>query len=215
MHEYGRKGEEQARIALRNLFGIENSLKATIGYQSGLLDKALMEKKLKDEQALRAAVAKNADLEKQFGGAWDEVAAAEKAYASFYKPMVFFERANGFYTTYFNDRPEHRPAGHGKAQAERRPAPRVPRRRAAVRRARHPLPRPDLRRVRDAQALGLPGPAPGGARRLAGDEVDPRRPLAPGRGPRARRRDEAQGRRLPEEARRGRARGRLPVSRTR
>jgi hypothetical protein len=101
MHEYGKKGEEQARIALRNLFGIENSLKATIGYQSGLLDASLMAKKLKDEQALRAAVAKNADLEKQFGSAWDEVAAAEKAYASFYKPMVFFERANGFYTTYF------------------------------------------------------------------------------------------------------------------
>ncbi len=101
MHEYSRKGEEQARIALRNLFGIENSLKATIGYQSGLLDAALMAKKLKDEQALRAAVAKSTELEKQFGAAWDEVAAAEKAYASFYKPMVFFERANGFYTTYF------------------------------------------------------------------------------------------------------------------
>ena len=101
MHEYSRKGAEQARIALRNLFGIENSLKATIGYQSGLLDPALMAKKLKGEQALRAAVTKSPELEKQFGGAWDEVAAAEKASASFYKPMVFFERANGFYTTYF------------------------------------------------------------------------------------------------------------------
>ena len=101
MHEYGNRGAEQARIALRNLFGIENSLKATTGYQSGLLDKALMEKKLKEEQALRSSVARNPDLERQFGAAWDEVAAAEKAYASFYRPMVFFERANGFYTTYF------------------------------------------------------------------------------------------------------------------
>jgi hypothetical protein len=101
MHEYSRKGEEQARITLRNLFGIENSLKATIGYQSGLLDKSLMEKKLQTEQALRAAVAKNSDLEKQFSSAWAEVAAAENAFASFYKPMIFFERANGFYTTYF------------------------------------------------------------------------------------------------------------------
>ncbi len=102
MHEYSRKGEEQARVALRNLFGIENSLKATTGYQSGLLDEALMEKKLKDEQALRAAVAKNPELEKAYGGAWDEIAAAEKTYASFYKPYAFFERANGFYTTYFS-----------------------------------------------------------------------------------------------------------------
>jgi hypothetical protein len=102
MHEYSKKGAEQARVALRNLFGIENGLKATLGYQSGLLDKALMEKKLKEEQALRAAVAKTPDLEKQYGGAWDEIAAAEKAFASLYKPMVFFERANGFYTTYFS-----------------------------------------------------------------------------------------------------------------
>ncbi len=101
MHGYSNNGAEQARIALRNLFGIENSLKATIGYQSGLLDASLMAKKLKDEQALRAAVAKSPELGDRFGSAWDELAAAEKAYASFYKPMIFFERANGFYTTYF------------------------------------------------------------------------------------------------------------------
>jgi hypothetical protein len=102
MHEYADKGEEEKRIALRNLFGIENSLKAITGYQSGLLDPALMAKKLKEEQDLREAVRKDAGLEKEYGGAWDEIAAAQKEYASFYKPMVFFERANGFYTTYFN-----------------------------------------------------------------------------------------------------------------
>jgi hypothetical protein len=101
MRAYAAKGEEEARIANRNLFGIENSLKATIGYQSGLLDKALMEKKLREEQALRAEVRKDASLEKVFGSAWDEIAEAEKAYASFFKPLTFFDRANGFYTTYF------------------------------------------------------------------------------------------------------------------
>jgi hypothetical protein len=102
MHAYSREGEEQARVALRNLFGIENSLKAITGYQSGLLDEKLMAKKLKDEQSLREAVRRNPELEKEYGGAWDEVTAAEKAYASFYKPYTFFERANGFYTTYFS-----------------------------------------------------------------------------------------------------------------
>jgi len=101
MREYSRRGEEEARIANRSLFGIENGLKATIGYQSGLLDKALMEKKLKEEQAFRAELAKSPDLEKEFATAWDEVAEAQKKYASFYKPFIFFERANGFYTTYF------------------------------------------------------------------------------------------------------------------
>lgn len=101
MHEYAKRGEEEKRVAMRNLFGIENSLKATIGYQSGLLDRKLMEKKLREEQALREEVRENPDLDKEYGSAWDEVAAAQNAYASFYKPMTFFERANGFYTTYF------------------------------------------------------------------------------------------------------------------
>ena len=101
MRAYAAKGEEEKRIADRNLFGIENSLKATTGYQSGLLDKTLMERKLREEEALRAEVRKNPELEKEFGSAWDEIAAAEKAYASFFKPLAFFDRANGFYTTYF------------------------------------------------------------------------------------------------------------------
>jgi hypothetical protein len=101
MRAYAAQGEEQSRIAMRNLFGIENSLKATIGYQSGLLDEKLLAKKLREEQSLRAQVAKSPDLEMAYGAAWDEIAAAEKAYASFFKPLAFFERANGFYTTYF------------------------------------------------------------------------------------------------------------------
>ncbi len=102
MHEYAKLGEEQARVALRNLFGIENGLKATTGYQSGLLDAALMAKKQKEEQALRAAVKGSPELEKEFGSAWDELAGAQKDYASFFKPYNFFVRGNGFYTTYFN-----------------------------------------------------------------------------------------------------------------
>ncbi|MCJ7643280.1 MAG: S46 family peptidase [Candidatus Aminicenantes bacterium] len=102
MHEYSKMGPEEARVALRNLFGIENSLKAITGYQSGLLDMKLMEKKAREEQALREAVRRNADLEKEYGKAWDELAAAQKTYAFFFKEYTFFERANGFYTTYFN-----------------------------------------------------------------------------------------------------------------
>jgi hypothetical protein len=101
MHEYASKGDEEKRIALRNLFGIENSLKAITGYQSGLLDAKLMEKKLKEEQAFRDEIAKSPDLKKEFDAAWDEIAQAQNKYASFYKPYTFFERANGFYTTYF------------------------------------------------------------------------------------------------------------------
>jgi hypothetical protein len=101
MRAYAAKGEEEARIANRSLFGVENGLKATEGYQSGLLDKALMEKKAREEEALRAEVRADAELEAAFGSAWSEIANAERAYASFFKPLTFFDRANGFYTTYF------------------------------------------------------------------------------------------------------------------
>jgi hypothetical protein len=101
MHEYAKKGDEQKRIALRNLFGIENSLKAVTGYQSGLLDAKLMEKKLREEQSFRAELARSPGLQTEFASAWDEIAEAQKKYASFYRPFTFFERANGFYTTYF------------------------------------------------------------------------------------------------------------------
>ena len=101
LHAYAKKSEEEARIAMRSLFGIENGLKATLGYQSGLLDKALMVKKAREETAVRDAVRKDAGLEAEFGKAWDEIAAAQGAYASFFKPHAFLERAQGFNTVYF------------------------------------------------------------------------------------------------------------------
>jgi len=101
LKEYGRRGAEAARQAQGTLFGIENSLKATTGYQSGLIDKALMAKKLKDEQALRDEIRKNPELEQVYGKAWDEITAAERAYASFYKNYRFFEGGAGFTTSYF------------------------------------------------------------------------------------------------------------------
>lgn len=101
MREYAKRGEEQSRVAQRNLFGIENSLKAVTGYQSGLHDPKLMAKKAQEERAFRAELAKSPELEKEFGTAWDEIAGAQKSYAAIFKPLTFFERGNGFYTTYF------------------------------------------------------------------------------------------------------------------
>ncbi len=100
--EYGKKGEEEKRIALRSLFGIENGLKAVTGYNSGLVNPKLMAKKAAEEKSFREAIAKDPALSKPFSAAWDEIAAAERTYASFYKPLVFFERSQGFNTMYFS-----------------------------------------------------------------------------------------------------------------
>jgi hypothetical protein len=102
LRQFGEKGPEYARIAQGPLFGIENSLKATIGYQSGLLDQNLMDKKAKEEEALRASIQQNPEMENEFGKTWDEIAEAEKRYASFFKAYLFFERGTGFATSYFN-----------------------------------------------------------------------------------------------------------------
>ena len=102
LKEFSSRGPEYARQAQGPLFGIENSLKATIGYQSGLLDKKLMEKKTKEEQALRGAVKKDPALDKEFSKAWDELADAQKKFASFFKAYRFFEGGAGFSTGYFN-----------------------------------------------------------------------------------------------------------------
>jgi len=102
LHEYASRGPEQERIARNTIFGIENSLKATIGYQSGLLDKDLMARKLAEEQQIRQAVTANPELAKEYGQAWDEIAQAQKEFASFFKQYQFFERGNAFNTVYFN-----------------------------------------------------------------------------------------------------------------
>ncbi|MDI6845941.1 MAG: S46 family peptidase [Candidatus Saccharicenans sp.] len=102
LHEYSKKGAEQARIALNTLFGVENSLKATIGYQSGLLDRNLMAKKQAEEKAIRQAIATSPELAKEFGQAWDEIAQAQNEYAAIYKEYMLFERGNAFDTVYFN-----------------------------------------------------------------------------------------------------------------
>ncbi|MEW5901772.1 MAG: S46 family peptidase, partial [Acidobacteriota bacterium] len=101
LQEYSTRGPEEARVALRTLFGIENSLKAQIGYNSGLVDKKLMEKKALEEMAFREALKQDPAMEQEFGAAWDQISEAQKKYASFYKPFVYFERGLGFNTNYF------------------------------------------------------------------------------------------------------------------
>ena len=60
---YSAKGPEQARRAASNIFGIENSLKASGGEYAGLLDKSLMAKKAAEEKDFRDRVAANPCVE--------------------------------------------------------------------------------------------------------------------------------------------------------
>ena len=78
LKSFAAESPENARIVERMIFGLENSYKATVGYDAGLLDKSLMAKKLADEKKLRESVASNPKLKAEFGDPWGDL---EKAIA--------------------------------------------------------------------------------------------------------------------------------------
>lgn len=82
---FSERSAENARIASSYLLGIQNGRKAITGMYAGLLDPAVMEKKQREERALRTAVANNTDWQAQWGDAWDEIAKAEKAHTAMYE----------------------------------------------------------------------------------------------------------------------------------
>ena len=88
LRAYAARGPEQARQATEDIFGFENSLKAVSGEYNGL-DKALFDKKAKEESDLRAKVSANPEWRRQYGDAWDAIAAATKKQAELSKPQQF------------------------------------------------------------------------------------------------------------------------------
>ena len=76
LKKFSAASEENARIAQEDLFGVENSLKAFKGYESGLIDKSLMAKKAAEENQLRQAVAADPTEKAEFGDPWAEIANA-------------------------------------------------------------------------------------------------------------------------------------------
>jgi len=91
LKRFSQQGPEQARVALEEIFGSENSFKAYSGFMSGLNDPAFLLRKLKEEATLKAAIAKNADRQKQFGAVWDEIAAIAAESRNLYRPLAVFE----------------------------------------------------------------------------------------------------------------------------
>jgi Peptidase S46 len=95
LQDFSKQSEENARIAKEDIFGLQNSQKAITGYQSGLLDKSIMDSKAADETKLRAAFkadSKNAGAPDP----WDEIAQAIKLQQSIYPNLMYLERMRGF-----------------------------------------------------------------------------------------------------------------------
>jgi hypothetical protein len=100
LRDYAGRGEEQARQANDEIFGLENAQKAYTGQYEGLLDKNLMAKKQRDEAEFRALVEQNAEWKKAYGDAWDAIAKAEQRRREMYKPLRYRTMTTSFSKLY-------------------------------------------------------------------------------------------------------------------
>ena len=95
LQDFSKQSQENARIATEDIFGLQNSQKAIIGYDSGLLDKLILDQKSADEAKLRAAYNANP---KNAGSPdpWEEIAQAMKLQRDIYPQLTYLERLRGF-----------------------------------------------------------------------------------------------------------------------
>jgi hypothetical protein len=92
---FSAKSAENKRVAQDYLDGDQNSYKAYTGFEAGLKDLKLMDRKRDEERKLRAAIDDDPEKRKKFGKVWDEVAAAYKEYATFFKSYYLLEAMGG------------------------------------------------------------------------------------------------------------------------
>jgi hypothetical protein len=93
LKKFGAESPENARIAERELFGLQNSFKAITGYNSGLIDRSLMAKKAAEQKELQAWVNADPKRKAQFGDPWADAAKAFAVDRELYVPMALVEGA--------------------------------------------------------------------------------------------------------------------------
>ncbi len=93
LKQYGARGADEHRVSEENLTGQQNSFKAFTGFLSGLREPDLMARKRDEEKTLRAAAAEAGDP--AIVAVWDQVAAAYREYAQFYKRYWLLETNAG------------------------------------------------------------------------------------------------------------------------
>ncbi|MEP0773580.1 MAG: S46 family peptidase [Acidobacteriota bacterium] len=91
---YATRGPEQQRQALGVIFGLQNGIKARTGELEGLKNPAILGKKAAEEADFRRRVESNPVWQKQFGSAWEDIAAAQ-AKALTRRPELIHARLGG------------------------------------------------------------------------------------------------------------------------
>ncbi len=93
--EVARTDTSAARRYQNQVFGIENSRKAVSGYRTGLLDSAVMARKVAFEREFRARIAADPRLRAEYGTAWDALTAAQRELATFNPQLRYHGYAGG------------------------------------------------------------------------------------------------------------------------
>lgn len=101
LKSWAERNIENARRAQDDLMSLQNARKARMGMLAGLQDPSVMGQKKADEEALRAAVNKSADLKAKYGDAWDQVAAAVAIHDKIYEEHYLLETGNAFNSQLF------------------------------------------------------------------------------------------------------------------
>ena len=102
LQQFSTEGPEEARIADKELFSIQNSRKAYTGFLQKLQDPLFMRAKEEAEEKLRERLEGRRELHTRYGSAWDDIASAELDRSLSYTEWRMLERGNGFYSKLFN-----------------------------------------------------------------------------------------------------------------
>jgi len=101
VEQFGQRGAEARRISRDTLFGIENAYKGWFGRRAALTEPVFFASKVKEEQSLRARVAKIAALQKEVGGAWDAIARATRTEEKLERETTWIRSENKYYSELF------------------------------------------------------------------------------------------------------------------
>ncbi len=100
LQQFSLEGEEQARRARDDLFGIQNARKAYTGMLMGLQDPTILARKAAEEAALRREIGSRPEL-KDALHAWETIRKAQKTYVDILVDYALLERGFAFRSQLF------------------------------------------------------------------------------------------------------------------
>lgn len=87
--------DEAARIVQQRILNYENAIKVRRNQLKALLDSRMLERKEREERAMREAVAADPELQATYGEAWELIDRSLEAHRNFYEEHLFIESSAG------------------------------------------------------------------------------------------------------------------------